>query len=448
MATPAVLIVLEGANRGAVFQLLPDVNRLGRESGCEVAVLDDAASRHHADVAWSVEEGFVLQDRGSRNGTQLNGLPCRAPTRLQPGDTIGIGQTRLLFAHADPDQGVSWAGQSTMVVPSAEVGAGEALTPVALELPPELVGDSQAFRDVLEQALRCAALDATVLLVGESGTGKELVARAIHRASPRRGGPLVEVNAALLGGALAESELFGHERGAFTGALARRAGCLERADGGTLFLDEVGELPLEAQAKLLRAVETRRFQRVGGAGEVQSDFRLIAATHRDLRAMVAEGTFREDLLYRLDVARLTLPPLRQREGDVALLAQHFLAALGGHMNTPVRGFTPAALAALEAHPFPGNVRELRNVIERALIFARGAELTVADLPAELTRGAGAAAEPESAERPIVPLAELEKREVARAMEATGGNKTQAAQLLGIDRKTLYAKLERHGLGGA
>lgn len=459
----ASLTVLEGANRGAVFSLLPDVNRVGRDPLSEVVLLDEAASRAHAELSWEpAAEAFRFRDLESRNGTWVNGLPTREAL-LQHGDELRVGESVLLFTAGDEPPALGRSGRSTIVLPepsaSVEPEAGPA-RPRSVDRAPRLIGESPQLRAVLEAASRCARLEVSVLIRGETGTGKELLAEAIHRASPRRGGPLVAINAANLGGDLCESELFGHERGAFTGAVARRVGCFERAQGGTLFLDEVAEVPLETQAKLLRVLETRTFQRVGGTRTLRSDFRLVAATHRDLHAMVEAGTFREDLLYRFDVARLELPPLRERPSDVALLAQHFVEVLAPTMGSPVRGLEPDALEVLASSEFPGNVRELRNWIERSLIYASGSELSAADLVSQRSRprarevGAAKPLAPSvnaeelagflDEDAPIVPLVELERREIERALRVTGGNKTQAARLLGIDRKTLYGKLERHG----
>jgi two-component system NtrC family response regulator len=289
---------------------------------------------------------------------------------------------------------------------------------------------------------RLAPLDTTVLVTGESGTGKELVAEALHNLSRRRRGPFVAVNSATLGAALIESELFGHERGAFTGAVARKLGKLELARGGTLFLDEVGELPLEAQAKLLRAIERKEFQRVGGVETLATDAWLVAATHRDLAAAVGDGEFREDLLYRLRVVELAIPPLRDRREDLPALVAHFLDEVRERVPTPLERFGQEALAALASYPFPGNVRELRNLVERTAIFCPVAEARLEDLPAEVRRGGQ---ESPGAAESALSLAEVERRHIASVLRATGGNKTRAAEILGIDRVTLYARIRKYGL---
>src|SRR5947208_2920675 len=260
-----------------------------------------------------------------------------------------------------------------------------------------IIGDSAPLRDVLEKVEQIAPTNSTVLLRGETGTGKELVAHAIHINSPREEKPFVRVNCAALAPGVLESELFGHEKGAFTGAVARRPGRFELADGGTLFLDEVGDLPAEVQVKLLRVLQEREFERVGGVETVKVDVRVISATHRDLEALIAEGKFREDLYYRLNVFPITLPPLRDRPSDVAPLVEHFIQKFAQSTGRAVRGADAAALAELAAYPWPGNVRELENVIERALILSKGPALAVADL--DFGRRAG-----QTAVRPVAAAA--------------------------------------------
>jgi DNA-binding NtrC family response regulator len=296
-----------------------------------------------------------------------------------------------------------------------------------------LVGESRALREVRRLIERFAAADATVLIRGESGVGKEVVAREIHARGPRAEGPFVPLNCAAVPEALAESELFGHERGAFTGATAARRGLFEQAEDGTVFLDEIGELSDAMQAKLLRILENRTFMRIGGAVERRTNARTIAATHRDLETAVEEGRFRRDLYYRLRVLEIRIPPLRERPEDVATLAEHFRSKLAPRVNPAVRGFAPDALAALARQPWPGNVRELRNVVERALIVAAGSlmargDLLLSDAPA-----------------PSLSLDQLEREHIARVLRIAGGNKSEAARLLGINRSTLYEKLEAMGL---
>jgi two-component system response regulator HydG len=307
----------------------------------------------------------------------------------------------------------------------------------------ELVGSSRAMTELYALVDRVAETDATVIVSGETGTGKELVARAVHRRSRRRDGPMVAINCAAVPAGLLESELFGHVRGAFTDARADRKGLFVQAHGGTLLLDEIGEMPLEMQAKLLRALETRQVRPVGAQHEDPFDVRVVTATHRDLVASIEDGTFREDLYYRINVVEVTVPPLRARGADVLLLAQTFLERLASRDGKPVARISPSVAERLLAYAWPGNIRELRNCIERAVALARFEELVVEDLPAHVrdyrpSHVLVAASDPSE----LVPLAEVERRYVERVMESVGGNKRQAAQILGLDRATLYRKLER------
>jgi two-component system response regulator HydG len=314
--------------------------------------------------------------------------------------------------------------------------------------PHGLVGSSEPMRRVLDQIRKVASTDVTVLVLGESGTGKELVARAIHDAGPRRSGPFVSVSCAAIPEGLLESELFGHERGAFTGAVKRKLGRFELADGGTLFLDEVGEIPPSIQVKLLRVLQERTLERVGGEGTIEVDVRLLSATNRDLGKMVAEGRFREDLYYRLDVVELRLPPLRERPGDVEELARVFLARAAPRMGRQhdVRGFTAEALELLKRHRWPGNVRELQNLVEQALVFADGPEVRAEDLPDGLRRAPPSALPVPAGDRPLPDvLDDLEKQLVVAAMERARGVKAEAARLLGIKPSALYYKLEKYGI---
>jgi two-component system response regulator AtoC len=317
-----------------------------------------------------------------------------------------------------------------------------------------IVGDSPALRDVLARVEQVAQTSSTVLLRGETGTGKEMVARAIHINSARESRPFVRVNCAALAPGVLESELFGHEKGAFTGAVARRLGRFELADGGTLFLDEVGDLPQDVQVKLLRVLQEREFERVGGAETIKIDVRVVSATHRDLEKLIAAGEFREDLYYRLNVFPIVLPPLRQRVSDIAILAEHFIQKYARNAGKNVRGLDAGASSALAAYPWPGNVRELENVIERALILARGTELGTADL--EFTRrpavpGAPAAesAAPRAADGAARPLQERlqeqERAAIVTAIDQAHGNIAHAARALGINRSTLYYRLRKHSL---
>jgi transcriptional regulator with PAS, ATPase and Fis domain len=314
-----------------------------------------------------------------------------------------------------------------------------------------LIGDSQALRDAIQLARRVSARGGSnVLLVGETGTGKEVFARSIHAASPRRNAPFVAVNCAAIPAQLLESELFGHERGAFTDARQKKQGLLELAREGTLFLDEISSLPIDLQPKLLRALEERRVRRVGGLEEIEIRCRLTAASNVPLEELVEAGLFREDLFYRLNVLRIVIPPLRTRDGDVMRLARHFLGELASTHGLPVVGLTPAAAAMLVAHRWPGNVRELKSVLERALMLSEGGEIDARHFSltrAPRTRDAvsttlGGVIEVPSNGRS---LKSVECELVRMTLALTRGNKSAAARLLGISRPTLHRKLEEHAL---
>lgn len=305
-----------------------------------------------------------------------------------------------------------------------------------------MVGESAPMLEVFETVRQVAPSRATVLIEGESGTGKELVAHAIHRLSTRNQGPFVAVHCAALAETLLESELFGHERGAFTGATERRRGRFEAADGGTLFLDEIGEINPAIQVKLLRVLEERNFERVGGQERIETDVRVIGATNRDLRKLVEEGSFREDLYYRLYVVSIRIPPLRERPADIPLLANHYIRVYGEENGRQVEGLTPDALDLLVGYHWPGNVRELRNVIERMVVMGRGNRLSVRDLPVNVREeSTGAAGRIPTG----LSLEETEKQMILRALKACEGNRTRAAQQLGISRRTLHRKLNEYDL---
>ena len=300
----------------------------------------------------------------------------------------------------------------------------------------DIVGESPEMKKVMELVHTVAPTDTTVMIRGESGTGKELVARAIHAGSPRKYFPIVTVNCGAMTETLLESELFGHERGAFTGAQYRRKGKVELADGGTLFLDEVGNIDTKTQMDLLRVIETKQFTRVGGTEIVHSDFRVVCATNRDLECAVREGTFREDLYYRLNVFTIDLPPLRGRRGDIAKLAHYFLEKFSAQMNKRVVGFSPEAMQALRAHDWPGNVRELENAVERAMVVVQGDLIERSHLPLHPVV---------AGQRDGKRLEDIEQRHIEQVLRENGWNVSRSAAVLDIDRVTLYHKIEKFGL---
>jgi DNA-binding NtrC family response regulator len=307
-----------------------------------------------------------------------------------------------------------------------------------------IVGRSTAMEELLERLRVVAPTRSTVLIVGESGTGKELVANALHQNSPRAQGPFVAINCGAIPGEILESELFGHEKGAFTGAHQRRIGLIERASGGTLFLDEISELSSDLQVKLLRVLEEKHIMRVGGSIQIPVDFRLVAATNRDLAQWVEDGRFRQDLFYRLKVVELFIPPLRERIEDIPLFVQHFLEHFNREMDRDVGGVHPAVLAALKRQSWPGNVRELRNLIESMVLFASSGEIVLEDLPNEYRTTGQALGMEEQAEWRPRPMAEIEKDAILRTVEHTGGHRARAADILEIGLRTLQRKLKEYG----
>jgi two-component system, NtrC family, response regulator AtoC len=307
-----------------------------------------------------------------------------------------------------------------------------------------IVGESPLLKDVIERVKKVAQSKATILIEGESGTGKELIAQAIHQSSPRSRGPFVAVHCAALSESLLESELFGHEKGSFTGATERRIGRFESADGGTLFLDEIGEISGSIQVKLLRFLETKAIDRVGGSKTIELDVRLVTATNRNLEQLVREGKFREDLYFRLDVVRFVMPPLRQRAEDIPALIAHFLRIFAAENGVPQLEVEPGAMKTLQAYSWPGNIRELRNFCENAVVLHKGGKLTEFDLDPRF-RGApasvpAAAGSPEASASPTLSVEQNEKRILREALIKSRGNRTKAAELMGISRRTLHRKL--------
>ncbi len=304
----------------------------------------------------------------------------------------------------------------------------------------ELIGSSSAMQKIRETIVQVAPRRVTVLIEGESGSGKEVVASAIARLSGRKDKPYLRMNCGALSQGILESELFGHEKGSFTGAIGQKKGIFEAADGGTLFLDEIGEMPLESQVRLLRVLESGEFTRVGGVHPVTVDVRIVAATNKDLRKLVDDGRFREDLYYRLNVVRISLPPLRERREDIPLLLQHLLVLYNAQNNTDFRGFDQEVAAILSGLEWPGNVRELRNVVERILVFARQDFVTLEDLPEDIAQREIA----RIGESETGTMAEIEKKIIVRTLEQTGNNVRKAARILDIPVRTLYRRIKSLG----
>ncbi|NVB84616.1 MAG: sigma 54-dependent Fis family transcriptional regulator [Kofleriaceae bacterium] len=390
---------------------------IGSHPSNDLVIADDTVSRFHCELA--IVGGAVrVRDLGSRNGTHIGDIAITDAT-------IGAG---TVLALGDTDLRIDVDGEEVEVLGSACTQFGA------------LIGESAAMREVFAALERIAASDATVLVEGETGTGKELTAEAIHDASSRAAGPFVVVDCSAIPPSLLESEMFGHEAGAFTGAVARHVGAFERASGGTLFLDEIGELPIALQPKFLRALESREIRRIGSTANIRCDLRVIAATNRDLRSEVNQGTFRADLYYRLAVIKLRLPPLRERASDISLLVKHLLGVLRASPSTIAELTSPDYLEALATAPWPGNVRELRNHLEQCAVFgdrrlpspaASPSAQPDARLPYELARRHA--------------LDAFERVYLSSLLERCADNVSAAARDAGVSRAHLYRMLGRHGL---
>lgn len=425
----ARLTCTEGENLSQSWLVDRDVIRIGARPDCDVVLSDSTVSRVHAEIVRG-RDGTILRDLGSTNGTFVGPVRVRE-VYLTPETRFRVGKTEIAFR---PDDEV------IDVVPS---------TANRFE---GLVGNGLAMREVFGVLERIAPTDLTVLVTGETGTGKELVSRALHKRSKRANKPIIVFDCGAAPEGLVEAELFGHERGAFTGAIASREGLFEAADGGTLFIDEVGELPLELQPKLLRALEQREVRRIGSSKARHVDVRVIAATNRDLQGEVEAGRFREDLYYRIAVVELRLPPLRERRDDLALLVDHLLKRADGG-GRGVRGLDPEVEALFRAYHWPGNVRELNNVIERAVPFCDGPMISLRALPDSLRRAKPA---PAGAALPTtvsnqMPLKDakdqiieaFEKQYLEDLIEQHDGNVSRAARVAGMDRKSITRLLKKH-----
>jgi DNA-binding NtrC family response regulator len=433
------LRVVEGPDASKYDEFDHDVVRVGAAEGNHFILTDSTVSRRHAEIT-RTPDGIVLRDLGSTNGTFLGQVRIRE-VFLGETRTFRVGKTEMEFSVLD---------EVVDIVPVEETRYEG------------MVGQSVAMRETFAVVDRVARTELTVLVTGETGTGKELVSRALHQRSSRRNGPLVVFDCGAVARNLIESELFGHERGAFTGAVSSRAGVFEQAHGGTIFLDELGELPLELQPALLRVLEQREVRRVGDRRVRSVDVRVVAATNRDLQQLVKEGRFREDLYYRLAVVEVHLPPLRERPEDFPMLVEHILRSAG--FDHSVRGVAPDVDAILRTYHWPGNVRELRNTLLRAIPFCAGDLIDMQALPEALLEGASSTPEP-SADRAHddargfpLPAADLslkeakdhlieafEKRYLEDLLERCDGNLSKAARDAGVDRKTIGRMLKRHGI---
>lgn len=416
---------------------------IGRDPSNDIPLDDTRVSRQHAVIRPNQDGSFVLQDLGSLNGTHLNGRRLEMPATLRDQDEVRIGDVVLR---------VTSGGQRPLSAPAPTDEVRTAGYAPGQDLP--LLGEGPAMQEVFRLAERAAKATVSVLLHGETGTGKELVARGIHGASPRSDGPFVSVNCAALPLELAESTLFGHRRGAFTGATEDQEGLFESAHGGTLLLDEVGEMPLEIQPKLLRALQEGAVTRVGETSVRTVDVRIVAATNRDLQQGIDSGRFRSDLFYRLAAFRIRVPPLRERLEDLPLLAGRLVDLIARREGRKVKGLAPAAMDRLLLHTWPGNVRELRNELERAVAVApEHGWIGFAEL-SDAVRGVRPSSSEATRSPPIddhrgadlrSSRAEFEAKHIAEVLRDCGGNATEAARRLGLSRSGLNKKLREYGL---
>ncbi len=409
--------VTKGRDAGKELVLQKPVVSIGTLADNDLVLADTTVSRRHA-VIEEKPNGYVLRDLESTNGTFLDNVRVRE-AYLSPGSQIRLGQTEMTFSPLE---------ERIENLQSKADHFGE------------LIGSSPAMREIYAILERVAPTDVTVLLDGETGTGKELAARAVHSQSRRAGGPFVVFDCGAVAPNLIESELFGHEKGSFTDAVKSRAGAFELANNGTIFLDEIGELSLELQPKLLRALDQRETKRIGADKPVQVNVRVISATNKDLEEEVRVGRFREDLFYRLSVVRVSMPPLRRKKEDIDTIAAHVLAGISTEINKKINGLSPEALAALTAYAWPGNVRELKNVLGRASALCDGSRIEARDL--FLSQGKKASALEGLSGKT---LDEIEKAAIHATLKALNNNKTEAARVLGIAYSTLYEKMKKYGL---
>ena len=441
------LIAIAGPSLGALLPL-EGATTLGREPTSDYVIGDAAMSRRHCTIEHR-DTGWVIRDLDSRNGTMVNGVPIRAQA-LADGDQIRVGDSVFFFfaAGAMRDAAAPQVGSTTGAALVLDAPpSGQATFFSAQQIRHDLVGQSPVMVVVLDRIGRAAAVDSTVLIQGESGTGKELIARAIHANSVRASAPFVAINCAAIPDGLIESELFGHERGAFTGALAQKRGRIEIASGGTVFFDEIGELSVNLQAKLLRVLQERQIDRLGGTKPIPIDVRVLAATNLDLARAVKEAAFRSDLFYRLNVIPITVPPLRERTGDVSLLMWYFLRKHASHCKRRLRGLRPEARRILTRYDWPGNVRELENAIERAVVMSTSEWIDVNDLPEYVLESAP---RHDDGDGYHARVNHAKRETIRKTLEQTGGNVAEAARQLKLQPTYLHRLIKNLGLrdGGA
>jgi transcriptional regulator with GAF, ATPase, and Fis domain len=425
------LVVLSGPERGAEHVVSSDVIRIGKASENDLVVTDDTVSRVHFEIVRDAK-GYLLRDLKSTNGTFLDGAEIKE-AYIRAGSVIAAGAVQIKFTPFE---------ERIEILPSDREVLGA------------MVGRSIAMREIFGLVERIAPTDATVLIEGETGTGKDMIARALHQLSHRSTGPFIVVDCGAVAGTLIESELFGHEKGAFTGATATRQGAFELASGGTVFLDELGELSLDLQPKLLRVIEQRELRRVGSARTIKVDLRILAATRKDLRSEVEKGKFREDLYFRLNVVPILAPPLRDRREDIPILLRHFIHSMTGQSEGTSPDIREDSMASLMAHDWPGNVRELRNVIERALALGGDPAALVAPLGARaIQQGSGARSAVPVAFSPGLPFRDekerwneqFERRYLAWLLRRADGNISKAARDADMDRKYLHKLLKKYDI---
>ena len=425
------LIAIAGPLEGAFFALPEQVVSIGREPS-NVLEIDDPSIHDYHCVIHGEAGRFRIRNGNPAAAVLVNGLPVEERT-LVHGDEVRIGDTLFLFLVYEAETPAEFRLQREAERLEMENRRLQA----TINIEHDMVGASPAMRSVYQFIARVAPADSTVLIQGESGTGKELVARAIHRNSRRAGKPFLAVNCAAITETLLESEMFGHERGAFTGAVAQKRGKLETAAGGTVFLDEIGEMAPPLQAKFLRVLQEHEFERVGGTRPIQTDIRVVAATNRDPAEMVRTGAFRQDLYYRLNVVSMTIPPLRERRADIAPLANYFLHRFARRCNRPVYALSPEALETLVRHNWPGNVRELENAIERAVVMGASGFILPEDLPEALLE-IDERTDPATSAAPFHEAVNEAKRQmILKTFEQAGGSCTEAARMLGLHPNYLH-----------